>query len=424
MSVLIISAVGIAVVCFSKQCVQVFVPGFSEDKKEQMSLILKYLSPALIFMSLSMVTYSILNAHRKFMKAAVPESVYKILVLIGFLVVIPLLDLKAVPVVLSLASLVLFISMLIWVPENQSLFRWDWADSTQLRQVFRLMGPIAIGVIFSHISGLVDNMLASTLPTGHLSYLGYSKKMIDALLLIGPVALVTVSYAQLANLWHESPAKYRELFVKVLRVLIYMGIPGTCLIVLLREPMIEILFERGKFDADSAAGTAGGLLIYGLGFLFFAVQSHFVYSFYALSDTKTPVSVGVGCVILDIILAVSFIRILGFMGIALAFVISKSIKVFILGYLLERRLKFIRDSGLPAFLVKTLVAALPATLMLLYLSGINGTEGFIAKSVIDLILPSLGFLAVFAFFSVLFRIEEAGFLKDILLARFAIKKAA
>ena len=80
------------------------------------------------------------------------------------------------------------------------------------------MGPLVIGVVFSHLSGLVDNMLASTLPTGHLSYLGYSKKLIDAILLIGPVALVTVVYSQLSHLALE-PTKdeFKRLFIKAFR---------------------------------------------------------------------------------------------------------------------------------------------------------------------------------------------------------------
>lgn len=422
--ILVISVLGIGVFVFSDLLSQVFMPGFSPEKKEQASIILKYLSPALIFLSLSMVTYTVLNAHRKFLKAAMPETAYKILVLIGLFLLIPFLGLKAIPLVLSLSSIILCISMLIWIPENKFLFKRSFDESKGLSRVFQLMGPIALGVLFSHISGLVDNILASTLPDGHLSYLGYSKKLIDALLLIGPVALVTVSYSHLSNLSHGPIAPYLDLFVKVLRILVYVGIPGTILVVFLREPIVHAIFEGGEFGFDSAVGTSRGVLIYGLGFLIFALESHFVYSFYAISDTKTPVSVGIICVILDIILAISLIRIMGYLGIALAFVISKTIKVVILGYFLERRFSFVGSRGLFLFFIKTVLAAIPSTLLLLFLCRFDSNGNLIGRVVINLLLPAVGFSVSFAAFSVLFRIEEARQLMGFLLSRLRLRKAA
>jgi putative peptidoglycan lipid II flippase len=96
------------------------------------------------------------------------------------------------------------------------------------------MSPIAIGIIFSHISGIIDNMLASMLDTGSVSYLGYSKKIIDAIILIGPVAIMTVVYSQLCHLasqekWYD----FKKLFAKALTLILCISLPASFVIIFL-----------------------------------------------------------------------------------------------------------------------------------------------------------------------------------------------
>ena len=418
----VFSVVGIAIALFPTQLVHVFMPGFSIEKKELSATILRYLFPSCIFLCLSMLMYTTLHARRKFFKVAVSEAAYKIFVLIGFVFLIPLLHINAIPLVLFVGSLMLFLVMLALIPESKTLFQNCQKGPSELSRVFLLMGPIAIGVVFSHISGLVDNMLASTLPTGKLSYLGYSKKIIDTILLIGPVSLVMVTYPLLTNLSQKSIEDYTHLFAKVLRILVYVAIPGTILIVILTQPVVRVIFGGGKFGTESIIGTSKGLLIYGFGFLAFALEAHIVYSFYAFSDTKTPVVAGILCVIIDIILAVSMIKVIGYLGIALAFVISKTIKVFSLGCILERKLCFLRVSGFLPFLLKTVAASVPSTLLLLYLCRFQSSKSFLNTAAIDLVLPTVGFSVVFIVFSVILKIEEAGQLKEIILRRVGIAK--
>ena len=117
-------------------------------------------------------------------------------------------------------------------------------------------------------------MLASTLPTGQLSYLGYSKKLIDAILLVGPIALVTVVYSQLSHFNAEGKhEEFRALFIRALRLILFVSIPASIVLIMLREPVIAAMFERGRFTQQSTLGTSQALFIYAIGFVTFAVES-------------------------------------------------------------------------------------------------------------------------------------------------------
>jgi len=199
------------------------VPGFSESKRLITANLLRMLAPAAFLLGLTMVTYTTLNARKNFLKAACPEAALKFFIVLGLIVLVPVLGIYALALVMGLGGLGYLLVQLYFIPECRFLLRQDknMNDGEHFKKVLLLMSPLVVGVIFSHISGLVDNLLASTLPTGHLSYLGYSKKLIDAVLLIGPVALVTVVYSQLSHLASAKEyEKFTNLVIKTFRLLL------------------------------------------------------------------------------------------------------------------------------------------------------------------------------------------------------------
>jgi putative peptidoglycan lipid II flippase len=370
------------------------VLGFSESKRQMTARLLRMLAPATLLLGLAMVTYTTLNAHKNFLKAACPEAALKFFIVVGLIVLVPALGIYALALVMGLGALGYLVVQLYFIPESRFLFKRhkNAGDDDLFRKVLLLMGPLVVGVVFSHVSGLVDNVLASTLPGGHLSYLGYSKKLIDAILLIGPVALVTVVYSQLSHLASaEDYAGFGHLAVKAFRLLVYLSVPVACLLIGLRQPLIRFLFQRGEFTAVSTLGTSKAFMVYAFGLTTFSLETLLVHSFFALSDTKTPVKFGVACVLLDIGLAIAFLKPFGYLGIAGAFVISKTTKVVILAAILNKRLRGLFGPGMAIFLVKL---------------GIDNLDSFFHTATFDLILPGLGAMAAFVLCSYLLQIDE------------------
>ncbi len=388
---------------------RILLPGFDESKRIFTSNMLRMLAPAAFFLGLAMVTFTTLNARRKFLKAAMPEALNKLFIVLGLAMLVPVLGIYSLALVMGLGGLACLIAHLYFIPERRFLWKHDGnkSDKDHFKKVLLLMGPLVFGVIFSHISGHVDNLLASTLPSGRLSYLGYSKKLIDAILLIGPVALVTVVYAQLSHLASANEhKKFTTLISKSFRLIVYLSVPAACLLTGLRQPIIRFLFQRGEFSADSTFGTSQAFMIYAIGLTTFSLEALLVHSFFAVKDTKTPVLYGVLCVILDILLAIVLLRPLGHLGIAGAFVISKTIKIFALGAILNRRFAGIFDLQIIPFSIKLAATTCVVWLSVKILLNINNTDSLSDTFIFDLLLPGAGALLAFIGCSYLLRIEE------------------
>jgi putative peptidoglycan lipid II flippase len=322
------------------QVVSLLAPGFPDHQRAGLARLLRWLLPAGTLMALVAVTYTTLNAKGRLVVASLAEAASKAALLVIAALLIPFSGLGAIPIaVLTGAAICLGIHLAVLRPSRVARLRLSPASGKLVGRTAALMAPIVIGVVFSHISDVVDNLLASCLPAGRLSCLNYAKKITDAILLAGPTALAVVLYARASRLASLSRhGELTELVGKGLRLLLFLGVPIACLMIELRATIVRALFEHGSFDPVSTAGVAGALLVYGLGLPTLSIEGLCTYAFYSMSDTRTPVTAGVLCVLLDIALAVLLARSMGYLGITTALVIAKTVKVVALLALLHRKL--------------------------------------------------------------------------------------
>jgi putative peptidoglycan lipid II flippase len=416
LAALILTGAAVFAALFSGSLACIVAPGFSPEKKQLTADMLRYLSPAALFLSLTAVTYTVLNARKNFLNAAWPDTALKFFIVAGLILLIPLWGIYATAVVLAIGAMALLVIHFCFIPDRVFLLATPVTQGNDaLRKVLLLMSPLAVGVLCSHVNGLIDNILASTLPSGHLSYLGYSKKVVDAIIAIGPAAIVTIIYTQLAGLAAAQDInKFKQLLIKAVRLLLYISIPTAILLVGLNKPFIRVLFERGRFDAAATTGTAQAFLIYSAGFVTFSLEMLIVYAFYAISNTKTPVKTGIVCVCLNIAVAVILLRPLGYIGIALAFVLAKTVKVILLSAILEKKFQGLFSVELCMFAGKLILASILAAIALKLLSIYQSGQSFAQIIIFDLIVPATGFILVFAVSSFLLKIEESKFALTIL----------
>lgn len=215
-------------------------------------------------------------------------------------------------------------------------------------QVLKLMAPRVLGLSFSEINKFIILFLTGTavMALGSLPAINTAFRIINLPLGILGLALGVAAFPTLATLAaHQALDDMRVIITDSLRLLLFLGLPITVLLMLLSEPIITILFERGLFDAESTDFASLALFYLSLGLIALMMLEVIARSFYALSDTLTPVLAGgVQIVIMaGLSLWLSLVvfpgrGLLPLGGLALGFSLSNYFEVALLLWLLRRKM--------------------------------------------------------------------------------------
>jgi putative peptidoglycan lipid II flippase len=179
-----------------------------------------------------------------------------------------------------------------------------------VRRVARLMIPGFIGIGIAQINLLVDTIFANAkvMPEGSLISLYVADRVTE--LVLGGYA-IAVATAILPMMSHQASAGdyegMKRTFLFSLRIVSFITIPAMVGLVILREPIVQVLFQHGNFVAESTRLTARALLYYSIGLPAFAAVKLIVPAFYSTQDTRTPVRVAVFTMLANILLNVIFL---------------------------------------------------------------------------------------------------------------------
>lgn len=219
-------------------------------------------------------------------------------------------------------------------------FSWKGAvDPTGpgVRRIGILMLPTILGSAVYQINILIGTGLASFLPEGSVSYLYYADRLFQFPLGVFGVAVGVAALPSLATL--AAPEK-REEFTTTLssaiNLTLFVNLPAAAGLAGLAFPLVGFLFGRGEFGFLAVQGTSLALLGYVVGLPAFSCVRSLVSAYYALGDTKTPVRVAVGCLLVYILVGSTAMQFMGHVGLALAASVSAWTNVFLLGVFLRK----------------------------------------------------------------------------------------
>ena len=310
----ILSSLAVLGVIFSP----LFVRLFSMFGKNQVQLEAIYLNrlmfPYILFIGMAALAMAILNCFHIFgLPAATP-----ILLNISFIV----FSVAAVWKHFSSAAAALAVGVLVGgifqfflqvpqlVKRGMSFkFGVSFIDPG-VRRVARLMVPGFVGIGIAQINLLVDTIFANAkvMPEGSLISLYVADRVTE--LVLGGYA-IAVATAILPMMSHQASAGDHEgmkkTFIFALRIVSFITIPAAVGLVILREPIVQVLFQHGRFVAESTRLTARALLYYSMGLPAFAAVKLIVSAFYSTQDTRTPVRVGVISLLANVLLNVIFL---------------------------------------------------------------------------------------------------------------------
>lgn len=253
-------------------------------------------------------------------------------------------------------------------------FRFSWSLSFRdegVRRVMRLMGPAIIGTGAIQVKVLVDTIVASGIEGG-ASWLSYAFRLMQFPIGVFGVAIGTAAIPALSRLASEDNiAKFRSTLSDAMKLVLLLAVPSACGLIVLCEPIIALIYQRGEFTAFDTNMTAWALIAYSVGLAAYAAIKVVSPAFYALDDGKTPMYISLASILVHVPASFGMMQLLstvgvtperpngfGHAGVALATSIVATVNLAALMWYMRRKIKRINARDIFAALVKISIASL------------------------------------------------------------------
>ena len=355
----ILTLLSVALVMFAPWVVRLVAPGFSGEKYESTIVMARILLPGLLFMGLSGLSSGVLHTKRNFVIPAIPAYSSN-LIIIGTAL---FLGMRFGIIGLAWGTTVGFASQFfIQLPAvaRHGVFsgKLDWRHPG-LKKMSVVLPPILLGGAAIEIKTLVDRIFGSLLPDGSLAALSFASRIYLLPNGIIVLALLTVIYPTLVELNVERKmTEFKTIFRQGVGLIIVLMLPMMVGLLILREPVVRLIFERGEFDLLATAKTANALAYYSIGLLPLGVMLLIKRAFFALKDTRTPMLVMIFTGLINIVFNWLLIKPLGLGGIALGTSLAVYAGAVALLVLLRRKIGAFAGRQLCLTLQKSSLAAL------------------------------------------------------------------
>jgi len=361
--------------------------GFNDPRQIQLTVsLLRIQLVAPVLFGISGLLMAILNAQQHFLLPALAPTFHWLGWILGTLFLVPRLGISGLAWGV-LVGAVLHLSIQL---SGLRRVRPDYVATLGLkdpsvRMVGRLMAPRLFGVAIVQLNFLVNVILASGMAVGSLTAitLGFAIMLMPQIVIAQAVAIAALPTfsSQAAK---EEWAELRRSLASTLRGVIFLSLPASLGLILLRGPLVALLFQRGEFDANSTELVAWALLWYSTGLVGHALVEIVSRAFYALKDTRTPVAVGAAAMALNVVLSIGLSRLflrLGWPphgGLALANSIATGLEAIVLVWLVSRRLEGIEISRIRPGLVTSLLATAAMSIgLVIWLVVTNGRPAWL-----------------------------------------------
>lgn len=390
--------------------------------------------PYVLFICMVAFAMAVLNSLKHFLTPALAPVALNVCWILGIIFLTPLfgntLDNRifAVAIAILIGGMIQLAMQLPLLRKERISFRPSFNFSHPgLKRIMALMLPIIFGLAVVQINVLMDSFMAITfakppggnehfsiagrlipypLETGAASVLYYGDRLIQFPLGVFGIAMATAVFPFFStHAARKDWTGFTETFNQALRVVLFIGIPASMGLILLRSPLVELFYERNEFTEESTYRTATVILFYSLGVWAYSASHVIIRAFYSIQDTVTPVKIGVCMVGLNLFLNLTLIWHLHEGGLALATAISAIIQIIILFSILHKKLKITGHKQIFLSALKTVIATfLMCVACWISLKMVPDYNGNLIIKFTRLLIPLI--MSLFAFFTVSFLLKS------------------
>ncbi|AGF74907.1 virulence factor [Bartonella australis AUST/NH1] len=352
-------------------------PGFTEDATKFNATIrfTAIMFPYLACMSLAAMMGGMLNALQRYFAAAI-APVFLNIILIGVLAYAWLYQLDTWRIGLNLSWGVMAAGLLQLILVTIALYRSGIKIfprrprfSPDIRRLLTLALPAAITGGITQINLLINTNIASG-QSGAVSSLVYADRLYQLPLGVVAIAIATVLLPELTKALRDKETKEaHDLQNRAIEFTLFLTLPASIAFLLISDPIVSFLFERGQFTAESTYAVAQLVKLYGLGLPAFVLIKVFIPNFFAREDTKTPMIFAGICVFINISLALILFPLLSARGIVIAEITAGWVNALLLCSILIKRGYWKYDAQLMKQIMRLILATFLIAVALYYALG-------------------------------------------------------
>ena len=361
MNAIVILLVGLsAVMWFLAPWIMPILAPFHDIEQRETAIRLSrimLLSP--IFMGLSALFTGILNSYRQFLSGATAPLVYNFVIVLFAFFLSPFLGIEALAWGTVAGALMMW---LVQVPElTFRRTRYKLAldlDHPGVKEIVRLTLPRTLALGAVQLIFIVDTYLAAKMPEGSLTALNYAFQLMQLPLGVFSIAISAAVFPTLSSYAAQGlQTKMRDILQQAIRWILFLTLPTVVMMIVLRRPIVNLLFQYGNFGPEARESTQEAFLFYSLGLAGHALIQILARAYYASKDTRTPLALTLVSIGTNIILSVLLAPTYGINGLALANSIATLAEAALFMILLAPRAR-LRIAGLGSATLRVLAASL------------------------------------------------------------------
>lgn len=339
------------------------------DGRDRLALtvtLARIVLPFLTLVAVAVALGGMLNSLRRFFVPALSPAIFNVGVIFSAITMIPVCRLLGWPDIIGigigtliggLGQIVVQLPLL-----RREGFRYQPVISFRdpgMREILLLMVPGTFGLAASQVNLVVNTYLAVGEGEGAVTALQLAFRLMYL-----PIGLfgVSVATAALPEIARQAAVgalgDVRRTISSSLRMMLMMSVPATVGLMVLAGPIVELIFQRGEFDAESTRMTALALLGYAPGLIGYSAVKIASPTFYALKDARTPVLISLATIALNLALNLTLVKVLSFQGLALGTAIAALFNAVCLFWFLSKRIDGIDGSRVLVATAKILLASL------------------------------------------------------------------
>lgn len=322
--------------------------------------------PSLTLIAVAAAAMGMLNALRHFFVPALSPAMFNVLSIASMILLVPVMPALGLPAIMAVAIGTLLGAVaqvaIQWPALRREGFRYrpllDWSDPG-LRRVLLLMGPGTIGLAATQVNIFVNTHLATSQGDGPVSWLNYAFRLMYLPIGLFGVSIATAVLPAVArHSMEQHEGGVRDTVTSGMSLMLMLNVPATVGLVILAEPIVRLIFERGAFGPSDTAATAAALQFYALGLVGYSVVRIASPTFYALGRNRVPVIVSGLSVLVNASLNWWLVGIYGYRGLAFGTSIAALFNAAALLVILRRQLHGLHDARLLGALLRITLASL------------------------------------------------------------------